>query len=167
MRDFSLFFLKGCMIWRKKKYIPPPPPYGREGGLTNERPWSCHVIWGPMRGLKKCDPMGKHTNRNTNRGTWRVGENRKSGTNKSKDTVKPLLCPNMVYFSPKNKVNAHTLSLVLWLIIVQLRLKSSLIVCFLNSYLRLKPLSLENTWNLDLHENLVFVGQCSTKTSVL
>ena len=28
-------------------------PHGREGGLTNKRPGSGHVIWGPMRGLKK------------------------------------------------------------------------------------------------------------------
>ena len=26
---------------------------GRGGGMTNERPGSDHVIWGPMRGLKK------------------------------------------------------------------------------------------------------------------
>ena len=37
---------------------PPPPPYGREGGLTNERPGSGHVIWGPMRGLEK-NRMGR------------------------------------------------------------------------------------------------------------
>ena len=32
--------------------------YGREGGLTNERPGSGHVIWGPIRGLEK-NRMGR------------------------------------------------------------------------------------------------------------
>ena len=50
--------------------IPPAPPplYGREGGLTNERPGSGHVIWGSMRGLeKKTAPDGadRHTDTQT------------------------------------------------------------------------------------------------------
>ena len=43
-----------------KKYIildwikdRPPPPYGREGRLTNERPGYGHVICEPMRGFEK------------------------------------------------------------------------------------------------------------------
>ena len=27
--------------------------FGSEGGLTNQRPWTDHVMWGPMRGLNK------------------------------------------------------------------------------------------------------------------
>ena len=37
-------------LGRRKIYI-----YGKEGGLTNERPQTDQVIWGPMRGLKKVD----------------------------------------------------------------------------------------------------------------
>ena len=48
----------------------PPPPYGREGGLTNERPVSGHVIWGPMRGLeKKLQPMAQTYRQTTDRQT--------------------------------------------------------------------------------------------------
>ena len=57
---FSLFFL----------LTPPSPPhpipttiaggYGRVGGLTNERHPTDHVIWGPMRGLKKSHGKGTY-----------------------------------------------------------------------------------------------------------
>ena len=52
---------------------PPPPPYGREGGLTNERPGSGHVIWGPTRGLEK-NRMGRgQTDRRTCRLSDQLG----------------------------------------------------------------------------------------------
>ena len=60
------FFLGGVQF-----FSPPPPPYGRDGGLTSERPGSGHVIWGPMRGLKKLNPMAQ-TDRQTDRRTWRL-----------------------------------------------------------------------------------------------
>ena len=34
--------------------------FGSEGGLTNERPQTDHMIWGPLRGLeKKCMGWGQ------------------------------------------------------------------------------------------------------------
>ena len=40
------------------------------GGLTNERPGSDHVIWGPMRGLEKnCTRWRKQTHRHTDMAT--------------------------------------------------------------------------------------------------
>ena len=54
------------------KNLPSPPPFllwegGEEGGLTNERPWTDHVIRGPMRGLKKnCNGRGQ-TNKSINK----------------------------------------------------------------------------------------------------
>ena len=51
----------GCMIFLNKKKI-----WGGiyfisffEGGSTNERPGTDHVISGPMRGLKKTAPMAQ------------------------------------------------------------------------------------------------------------
>ena len=47
---------------------PPPPPYGKEGGLTNDRPGSDQVTWGPMRGLdKNYMKRGHQTDRQTDR----------------------------------------------------------------------------------------------------
>ena len=37
----------------------------REGGLTNERPGTDHVISGPMRGLEKTAPDGANTHTHT------------------------------------------------------------------------------------------------------
>ena len=56
---------------------PPPPPLrwsgGGGGGLTNERPGSGHVTWGPMRGLEKnCTRWRRQTDTNTHRRTWRL-----------------------------------------------------------------------------------------------
>ena len=53
----------------------------REGGLTNERPWSDHVIWGPIRGLEKnCTRWRRQTHGHGDSMTnsaqcGRVGEN--------------------------------------------------------------------------------------------
>ena len=35
--------------WKRLKTV----TFGREGGLTNQRPQTDHVIWGPMRGLEE------------------------------------------------------------------------------------------------------------------
>ena len=47
---------------------------GREGGRTNERPGTDHVISGPMRGLgKNCtDGADRQTDRHPDRRTWRL-----------------------------------------------------------------------------------------------
>ena len=52
--------------------------FGSEGGLTNERPRTDHVTWGPMRGLEK-NRMGRghstdrQTDMLTTRPTWPRG----------------------------------------------------------------------------------------------
>ena len=53
----------GFLEEEKKREKMPPPHHGGEGGggLTNERPGSDHVIWGPMRSLHKINLNWRRT----------------------------------------------------------------------------------------------------------
>ena len=57
------------LIWKNKVRRGGGPKFVSEGGLTNQRPQSDHVIWGPMRGLEKiCMGRGQNTNIHTTHG---------------------------------------------------------------------------------------------------
>ena len=84
MTEFLSFRVTELPIFQVSKF---PSFQRREGGRTNDRPGTDHVISGPMRGLEKncTDGADRHTHGHghsmTNSAQWgRVGENHKLQT---------------------------------------------------------------------------------------
>ena len=70
------------------------------GGLTNERPGSDHVIWGPMRGLEKnCTWWRKQTQRHTDMETTRP--TRPRGPSWWKCCIIALIMTLLCYYAPR------------------------------------------------------------------
>ena len=56
-KNIFLYFLF-CFTWHTawpSSALAPPSlaPLAPSGGLTNERPWTDHLVWGPIRGIEK------------------------------------------------------------------------------------------------------------------